>query len=97
MTRPRPQNETATTSSDQSPAVSPPSGFDPDWRERIEIAKQAREQARKARGDRPATFDTRGRPISWQSPTRRRTSTSSCRHREEGHAYKRSARTVGLS
>ena len=67
MTRPRHQNETASTSSDQPPAVSPPSGIDPDWRERIEIAKQAREQARKARGDRLATFDKRGLPISWQS------------------------------
>ena len=65
MTRPRPRNETASTSTDQSPAVSPPSGIDPDWRERIEIAKQAREQARKARSDRPATFDRRGLPISW--------------------------------
>ena len=65
MTKPRHRNETAFTSSDQPPAVSPPSGIDPDWRERIEIAKQAREQARKARGDRPATFDRRGLPISW--------------------------------
>jgi len=67
MTRPRAQNETASSSSDQAPGVSPPSGIDPDWRERIEIAKQAREQARKARGDRPATFDRRGLPISWRS------------------------------
>ena len=67
MTDPRPKNEAGSASSDQSPAVSPPSGFDPDWRERIEIAKQAREQARKARGDRPATFDKRGLPILSQS------------------------------
>lgn len=63
MTDPRPKNETGSASLEQSPAVSPPSGYDPDWRERIEIAKQAREQARKARGDRPATFDKRGLPI----------------------------------
>ena len=63
MTDPRPKNETGFASSEQSPALSPPSGYDPDWRERIEIAKQAREHARKARGDRPATFDKRSRPI----------------------------------
>lgn len=67
MTDARPKNETASATHDRSPPVSPPSGFDPDWRERIEIAKQAREQARKARGDRPATFDKRGLPILRQS------------------------------
>ena len=34
MTKPRPQNETASTSSAQRLAVSPPPGVDPDWRER---------------------------------------------------------------
>ena len=67
MTDSRPKKESASASSDHSPALAPPSGFDPDWRERIEIAKQARVQARKARGDRPATFDKRGLPILRQS------------------------------
>ena len=37
--------------------------YDPDWLEWIEIARQARDQARKARGGRPVTFDTRPIPI----------------------------------
>lgn len=48
---------------DPRPVAPPHSGFDPDWRERIRIAKQAGEQARKARGDKPVTFDTRRLPI----------------------------------
>lgn len=58
MTKPRPRYETASRSSDQSPAVSPPSGIDPDWRERIEIAKQARVSRPgrpAATGQRPST------------------------------------------
>lgn len=49
----------------QSPALEhPPASIDPDWRERIEIAKQVREETRKARGDKPSTFDLQGLPIS---------------------------------
>ncbi len=40
----------------ESPAVRPPAGYDHDWRERIETARRARDQARKARGDRPVVF-----------------------------------------
>lgn len=48
----------------QSPALgSPPAGMDPDWRERIELAKRVREETRKARGDKPSTFDLQGLPI----------------------------------
>ncbi|MDE2976228.1 MAG: hypothetical protein OXU63_01765 [Acidobacteriota bacterium] len=48
----------------QSPALGhPPTGIDPDWRERIELAKRVREETRKARGDKPPTFDLQGLPI----------------------------------
>lgn len=48
----------------ESPALGhPPTSIDPDWRERIEIAKRVREEARKARGDKPATFDLQAFPI----------------------------------
>ena len=51
------------TADDSRPVVSPPGPrYHPDWRERIEIARQARDQARKARGDKP-TFSTRRIPI----------------------------------
>lgn len=43
----------------------PPATIDPDWRERIEIAKRVRDETRKARGDKPSTFDMRGPPIRW--------------------------------
>ena len=57
MTDTRPENATGPAAAEQTPAVPPPSGYDLDWRERIEIARQARDQARKARGDRPVTFE----------------------------------------
>ena len=41
----------------------PPTSIDPDWRERIEFAKRVREETRKARGDKPSTFDLQGLPI----------------------------------
>ena len=63
MTDSRPEKETGSAAAEQTPAVSPPSGYDPDWRERIEIARQARDQARKARGDRPVTFEKNRLPI----------------------------------
>lgn len=44
----------------------PPPSIDPDWRERIEIAKQVREETRKARANKPSTFDLRGPPIKFQ-------------------------------
>lgn len=48
----------------QSPALGDaPMSIDPDWREKIEFAKLVREETRKARGDRPSTFDMQGRPI----------------------------------
>ena len=50
---------------ERSPALGqPPTSIDPDWRERIEIAKRVREETRKARGDKPSTFDLQGLPIS---------------------------------
>lgn len=63
MTDTRPEHETRSAAAEQTPAVSPPSGCDPDWRERIETARQARDQARKARGDRPVTFERSRLPI----------------------------------
>lgn len=63
MTDSRPENETGSSTVEQTPAVSPPSGYDPNWRERIEIARQARDQARKARGDQPVTFEKSRLPI----------------------------------
>ena len=38
--------------------ITPPRAteYDPDWQERIRIAKQAHEEARKAREGKPATF-----------------------------------------
>lgn len=48
----------------QFPALGhPPTSIDPDWRERIELAKRVREETRKARGDKPSTFDLQGPPI----------------------------------
>lgn len=45
----------------QTPALGdPPTSIDPDWRERIELAKRVREETRKARGDKPSTFDLQG-------------------------------------
>ena len=49
----------------------PPAGIDPDWRERIEIAKRVRDETRKARGDKPSTFDVRGPPIWIRSGSER--------------------------
>lgn len=52
-----PRGDTAKSrSSGESPAVRPPAGYDTDWRERIETARRARDQARKARGDGPVVF-----------------------------------------
>ena len=52
-------------SEDSRPAVAPPRAYDPDWRERIERAKSAREDGRKAREGKPVVFpiDDR-RPLS---------------------------------
>ena len=46
-----------------SPALAPPPGIDPDWREKIETAKRIREETRQARRGKPATFDLEGPPI----------------------------------
>ena len=48
---------------DSRPIPPPHRGYDPEWRERIQIAREARDQARKARGNKPVTFDTRRLPI----------------------------------
>ena len=55
-TESRPEVRTKFPSSGESAVVPPPAGYDPDWRERIETARRAREQARKARGDGPVVF-----------------------------------------
>lgn len=63
--------QTSTTPTDRSedavggsPVLGcPPAAIDPDWRERIEIAKRVRDETRKARGDKPSTFDLQGPPI----------------------------------
>lgn len=47
---------TKSPSSEESAALQPPTGYDPDWRARIEIARLARDQARKARGNGPVVF-----------------------------------------
>ena len=50
-----------------SPAlIPPPPGIDPDWRERIEIAKRCREETRKARGNKSSTFDMHGPPMQFR-------------------------------
>ena len=47
------------------PALAVPvSGCDPDWRERIELAKRAREDGQKARKGKPVTFRM-SRPLSF--------------------------------
>ncbi len=46
-----------------SPALPPPPGIDPDWREKIETAKRVREEMRQAWRGKPATFDMKGPPI----------------------------------
>ena len=45
------------------PALPPPPGIDPDWREKIETAKRVREETQQARRGKPATFDMEGPPI----------------------------------
>ena len=52
----RPDAQAESRSAGESPPVRPPTGYDPDWRERIETARRARDQARKARGDGPVVF-----------------------------------------
>lgn len=48
-----------------APALAAPvSGCDPDWRERIELAKRAREDGKKARKGKPVTFRMH-RPLSF--------------------------------
>ena len=44
----------------RDPPVTAPKSmeYDPDWHERIEIAKRAHEEGRKARAGKPATFTT---------------------------------------
>ncbi len=41
------------------PAITPPEGTDPGWAEKIKQAKAAREQGKKLRAGRPATFSQR--------------------------------------
>lgn len=57
-TEPRPDIGTKSLHSGQCSAVRPPAPaeYDLDWRVRIETARQARDQARKARGDGPLVF-----------------------------------------
>ena len=55
-TEPRPDAGAKSPGSGDSPAVPAPAGYDPDWRERIETARRARDQAREARGDGPVVF-----------------------------------------
>ena len=46
-----------TANTNDEPALAAPiSGCDPDWRERIELAKRAREEGKKAREGKPITF-----------------------------------------
>lgn len=63
MTDPSSKSRNESGTRERPPVVSPPHGYDPDWRERIEIARQARDQARKARRDQPVTFDRTRLPI----------------------------------
>ena len=64
MSNPQRNSEVkAGTADDSRPVAAPSQRYDPDWRERIEIAKQARDQARKARGNKPVTFPPGRRPI----------------------------------
>lgn len=63
MTDDQSRNASQESQLDSRPIPPPHRGVDPQWRERIRIAREAREQARKARGDRPVTFDTGRLPI----------------------------------
>lgn len=66
------ERQTGPTSSQRASAGSspalfpPPPGIDPDWRERIEIAKRCREETRKARGNKSSTFDMHGPPMQFR-------------------------------
>ena len=57
------RNASQESQQDSRPISPPHRGVDPHWRERIRIAKEAREHARKARGDRPVTSDTGRLPV----------------------------------
>lgn len=61
--RERPENQAGGTDGSGPALASAPPGLDPDWRQRIRIAKEVRAETRKARGDKPSTFDMRGHPI----------------------------------
>ena len=63
MTDTASKKEPGPANPDTAPGLSPPPKYDADWRERIEIARQARDDARKARRGRPVVFETGGRPI----------------------------------
>ena len=45
-----------TRTDDAAPAVGHPKWYDPDWQERIERARNAREEGRKARQGKPIVF-----------------------------------------
>ena len=64
MAEHQPYREAKAGTADDTRPVAPPSPrYDADWRERIEIAKQARDQARKARKSKPVTGPPGRRPI----------------------------------
>lgn len=65
MTQPKatPPDRSRDAAAQSSALGHPPASIDPDWRERIEFAKRVREETRKARGDKPSTFDVQGPPI----------------------------------
>ncbi|MCY4397812.1 MAG: hypothetical protein OXE96_00495 [Gemmatimonadetes bacterium] len=50
---------------DSEPVVRPPAGFDPHWREKVELAKREREQAKRARKGQPPFY-------TWPTVLRRR-------------------------
>lgn len=54
-----------TVEASMEPALAAPvSGCDPDWRERIELAKRVREEGQRARKGKPVTFRM-SRPLSF--------------------------------
>lgn len=58
------QGSDDTVKASMKPALATPvSGCDPDWRERIEFAKRAREEGQRARKGKPVTFRM-SRPLS---------------------------------
>ena len=58
------KNNNTVAASDEPALEAPTLGYDPDWRKKIEIARLAREEGKKAQKGEPITFRT-SRPIKF--------------------------------